>query len=115
MRGLPDFPGVRSRRRVPPNDPAYQLIGKAVRNSVASKSVTRPPARTIRVRRFGAGLRATAGATTSGGIARANASLGGRAAGGGLAGRLSATLAGGGTMVGRLVSITIRSGHFWLE
>jgi hypothetical protein len=60
-------------------------------------------------------LRVIAGATVGAGAIKARASLGARAAGDELAGRVSATFAGGGTIVGWLVSITIRSGHLWSE
>jgi hypothetical protein len=110
---LPILPGRLDHARA--SDSLYQIIGNAVRNSVfPSKLVARPPTRTVLVRRFGVDLSAIAGATVRAGVARAKASLGGRAAGGDVTARV-ATFADGGTMVGRLVSITIRSGHSWLE
>lgn len=93
----------------------YQPAGKTSRDPIDAKLATCPLVRAVRIRRLGAAFDTIAGVAALTGVARAKASLGDRAAGGALTGAASAICAGGGTTVGKLVSITIRSGHLCNE
>jgi hypothetical protein len=95
----------------------HQLGGRPVRKPpVSSLAIRRAYAGVIRARRLWACFLAASDSPARTGIASgkasANACFGNRAIGAG--GRLSATAtAARGTMVGRLVSNTVASGHLW--